>query len=137
MREILVRRLGQDDLHVLTEACSWKSWPSTRSARTRSSSSQWGFVTINATLVYTWLVMGMLVVGSIADHRANLSAERTMSRWQNLLEVDRGHHPSEIREIDQDRRRHVLALHRDAVSLHPLLQPASPSSPGTWRPPRR
>ena len=25
----------------------------------------WGIVTINATLVYTWLIMGLLVVGSL------------------------------------------------------------------------
>ena len=39
----------------------------------------WGFVTINATLAYTWLIMGLLVVGSIAI-TGNLSSERTLSR---------------------------------------------------------
>jgi F-type H+-transporting ATPase subunit a len=55
-------------------------------------------VTINATLVYTWLVMGILVVGSMAITR-NLSTDRTLSRWQNLLEVIVGAIRSEIREV--------------------------------------
>ncbi|NTV01023.1 MAG: F0F1 ATP synthase subunit A [Methanoregulaceae archaeon] len=58
----------------------------------------WHFVTINATLVYTWLIMAMLVIGSIAITR-NLSSERTMSRWQNLMEVIVGTIRSEIRDI--------------------------------------
>lgn len=57
-----------------------------------------GFVTINATLVYTWLIMGILVVGSILITR-NLSSERTLSRGQNLLEVIIAAIRSEIREI--------------------------------------
>lgn len=58
----------------------------------------WGFVTINATLIYTWLVMGILVVGSMVITR-NLSTDRTLSRWQNLLEVIVGTIRSEIRDI--------------------------------------
>ncbi len=46
----------------------------------------WSFVTINATLVYTWLIMALLVVGSLLITR-NLSTDRTLSRWQNLMEV--------------------------------------------------
>ncbi len=46
----------------------------------------WGFVTINATLVYTWMIMALLVVGSLFITR-NLSTDRTVSRWQNLMEV--------------------------------------------------
>jgi F-type H+-transporting ATPase subunit a len=58
----------------------------------------WGFVTINATLIYTWLVMGILVVGSMVITR-NLSTDRTLSRWQNLLEVIVGAIRSEIKEV--------------------------------------
>jgi F-type H+-transporting ATPase subunit a len=58
----------------------------------------WGFVTINATLIYTWLVMGILVVGSMVITR-NLSTDRTLSRWQNLLEVIVGAIRSEIQEV--------------------------------------
>jgi len=62
---------------------------------------QWRWVIINATLVYTWLVMGLLVVGSILITR-HLSADRSLSRWQNLLEVILGGVRSELREISKD-----------------------------------
>jgi len=58
----------------------------------------WHFITINATLVYTWLIMGLLVFGSMIVTR-NLSTDRTMSRWQNLLEVIVGGIRSEIRDV--------------------------------------
>jgi len=58
----------------------------------------WHFITINATLVYTWLIMGLLVFGSVIVTR-NLSTDRTMSRWQNLLEVIVGGIRSEIRDV--------------------------------------
>jgi F-type H+-transporting ATPase subunit a len=59
---------------------------------------QWGFITINATMVYTWLIMGLLVVGSILVTR-NLSTDIAVSRWQNLVEVLVSGIRSEIREI--------------------------------------
>ena len=46
----------------------------------------WGFITINATILYTWLVMAILVVGSWFVTR-NLSSEINVSRWQHFLEV--------------------------------------------------
>jgi len=46
----------------------------------------WGFVTINANILYTWLVMTILVGGSILVTR-NLSSEMNASRWQHFLEV--------------------------------------------------
>ncbi len=58
----------------------------------------WGFVTISATLIYTWIVMGILIIGSMLITR-NLSTERTMSRWQNFLEVVVGAIRSEIKEV--------------------------------------
>lgn len=58
----------------------------------------WHFITINATLVYTWLVMAVLVIGSLVITR-KLSSDRTLSRWQNLLEVIVTAIRSEIREI--------------------------------------
>ncbi|WP_417560094.1 F0F1 ATP synthase subunit A [Marinomonas sp.] len=47
---------------------------------------QMGFLTLNATIVFTWLVMSVLVVGSILITR-NLSNNLQRSRWQNALEV--------------------------------------------------
>lgn len=46
----------------------------------------WGFITINATILYTWLVMAILVAGSWFVTR-NLSSEINVSRWQHFLEV--------------------------------------------------
>ncbi len=47
---------------------------------------QIGAFTINATLFFTWIVMGILVVGSWLITKS-LSTEPMMSRGQNLLEV--------------------------------------------------
>lgn len=47
---------------------------------------EWGFVTINATLVYTWGVMMVLVTGAWLINR-KLDSDIKMNRWQNLLEV--------------------------------------------------
>ena len=71
---------------------------------------QWGFVTINATLIYTWLIMGMLVIGSILVTR-NLSTDIAVSRWQNLVEVLISGIRSEIRDI----------AHEDVDKYFPLI----------------
>jgi len=47
---------------------------------------QWGPITLNATILFTWLVMALLVLISWWVTR-RLSEEVRMSRWQNLLEV--------------------------------------------------
>lgn len=47
---------------------------------------QIGFLKLNATIVFTWIVMLVLVVGSILITR-NLSNNLQRSRWQNALEV--------------------------------------------------
>lgn len=47
---------------------------------------EWGIIQINATLVYSWLVMFLLVLGSWLISR-RLRSGTQMSRWQNLLEV--------------------------------------------------
>jgi F-type H+-transporting ATPase subunit a len=47
---------------------------------------QFGFVKLNATIVFTWLVMAVLVVGSKLI-TAKLSKQLGRSRWQNLLEM--------------------------------------------------
>lgn len=45
-----------------------------------------GPVSINATIVFTWVVMVLLVVGSGLITR-RLSTGTTLSRWQNMLEI--------------------------------------------------
>tara|TARA_R110001592_G_scaffold323435_1_gene602688 strand:+ start:29255 stop:30019 length:765 start_codon:yes stop_codon:yes gene_type:complete len=47
---------------------------------------QMGFFNLNATIVFTWLVMLVLVVGSILITR-KLTTDLQRSRWQNILEV--------------------------------------------------
>ncbi len=47
---------------------------------------QWGALSLNATLLFTWLVMGLLVIGSWLVTR-QLSDSTQISQGQNLLEV--------------------------------------------------
>lgn len=47
---------------------------------------QWGGFSLNATIVYTWLVMALLTFASWLVTR-RLTASTELSRWQNLLEV--------------------------------------------------
>jgi F-type H+-transporting ATPase subunit a len=61
---------------------------------------RWGVVTFNATVVFTWLVMVLLVVGSWLVTR-RLSPGTRPSRWQNLLEVLVGGMRSQIQEVSQ------------------------------------
>lgn len=68
---------------------------------------QWGFITLNATIMYTWLVMGLLTFGSWIVTR-NLSTEVRISRWQNFLEVIVVGIRDQIREVShQDPRTYL------------------------------
>ncbi len=58
----------------------------------------WGFVTINLTLVMTWVIMALLVGVSWAVTRRLRTGPR-MSRWQNLLEVTVGFLRDQIRDV--------------------------------------
>ena len=60
----------------------------------------WGVLKINATILFTWLVMAILVVGSRLITR-NLSSGLHMSRWQNLLEVIVQSMRSQIRDMSE------------------------------------
>lgn len=68
---------------------------------------EWGFVHINATLLYTWCVMLILVMGSWLISR-RLSSDIHMSRWQNLLEVLVTMIQDQIREASHQDPRHYL-----------------------------
>ena len=61
---------------------------------------QRGPVLLNATILYTWLVMALLVIGSWLITR-RLSTGARISRWQNLLEVLVGGMREQIRQISQ------------------------------------
>ena len=47
---------------------------------------QWGFISVNATLVFTWLTMALLVLGSGWVTR-KLTSDVHVSRWQSALEI--------------------------------------------------
>jgi F-type H+-transporting ATPase subunit a len=59
---------------------------------------QWGVLVLNATIVYTWLVMAILTLGAWLITR-KLSSDEKLSRWQNLLEVIVAGIARQIREI--------------------------------------
>lgn len=58
----------------------------------------WWFISINVTILYTWLVMAILVVGSLLVTR-NLSTDINVSRWQHFMEVVISTIRSEIQEM--------------------------------------
>ena len=60
----------------------------------------WGVFRLNATIVYTWVVMAILVIGSWLITR-RLTTDRRVSRWQNLLEVVVGFLRREIRNVSR------------------------------------
>ena len=47
---------------------------------------EWGIVTLNATLVFSWVVLLFLSIGSWLITR-NLESGPQIPRWQNLLEI--------------------------------------------------
>lgn len=70
---------------------------------------QSGFIVINATLVFTWLVM-ILLVGISGWVTRQLSVEPTISRWQNGLEIIVTTINEQIREASQQEPRQFLPL---------------------------
>lgn len=59
---------------------------------------QSGFVKLNATIVFTWVLMAVLVMASILITR-RLSRDMMRSRWQNLLEIIVTGIQDQIREV--------------------------------------
>jgi F-type H+-transporting ATPase subunit a len=64
---------------------------------------QWGPVTLNATILFTWIVMAILVGGSWIVTR-NVSTGMKLSRGQNLLEVILSAIKDQIKEISQQEK---------------------------------
>ena len=61
---------------------------------------QYGWFKLNATIVFTWLVMALwLIVAWMATRR--LRSDATISRWQNLLEVLVNGMRRQIREVSR------------------------------------
>ncbi len=61
---------------------------------------QWGGLRLNATIVFTWIVMALLAGGARLV-TARLSDDEAPSRWQNLLEVLVNGMRDQIRESSQ------------------------------------
>jgi len=61
---------------------------------------QWGWFSLNATIVFTWLVMAVMTLSSWLVTR-RLTTGTEMSRWQNLLEVLVTGIRDQIREVSQ------------------------------------
>jgi F-type H+-transporting ATPase subunit a len=68
---------------------------------------EWGALKLNATIVFTWLVMAILVVGSWLVTR-NLTAEPDMAPGQNFLEAIVEMVRDQIREIGQQEAERYL-----------------------------
>jgi F-type H+-transporting ATPase subunit a len=70
---------------------------------------EWGFVKLNATIVFTWAVMALLAVGAWLITRG-LTEEPAMTRGQNMLEAIVTIVQDQIREISQSDPRPYLAF---------------------------
>ena len=70
---------------------------------------QWGFVKISATLVWTWVLMVLLVVGSLLITR-NITRDGPRSRWQNMLEIIVTTLSGQIRDVGLKESRHYLGF---------------------------
>lgn len=63
---------------------------------------RWRFITVNATMVCTWIVMLLLSVGSWLITRRLADADGKRSRWQNALEVIVEFIRGQIRQVCPD-----------------------------------
>jgi F-type H+-transporting ATPase subunit a len=70
---------------------------------------QYGFIKINATIVFTWGLMLLLVIGSKCITR-KLSTDMKRSRWQNLLEVVVTGIEKQIKEVGLSQPRKYLGF---------------------------
>ena len=70
---------------------------------------QYGFFKLNATILFTWLLMLILAVGSKIITR-NLSTNHTRSRWRNLLEIIVTGIAKQIEEVGLNQPRKYLGF---------------------------
>ncbi len=70
---------------------------------------QHGLFKLNGTIVFTWALMAVLVLGSMLITR-KLSTEHRRSRWQNLLEIVVTGITQQIREVGLERPERYLAF---------------------------
>ncbi|MEZ5865476.1 MAG: hypothetical protein R3D25_15940 [Geminicoccaceae bacterium] len=100
-----------------------------------------GPVAINATILFTWVVMLLLTAGSWLVTR-RLRDTETMSRWQNLLEVLVEGMGDQIREVSQTEPGRYLPFVGTLFPRSSRARTSSASSrasgrrPARYRPPR-
>ena len=70
---------------------------------------QHGLFKLNGTIVFTWALMAVLVLGSVLVTR-KLSTDHQRSRWQNLLEIVVTGITEQIREVGLERPERYLAF---------------------------
>ena len=70
---------------------------------------QWGLFKLNGTIVFTWALMAVLVLGSMLITRT-LSTEHERSNWQNLLEIVVTQITEQIREVGLQQPERYLAF---------------------------
>ncbi len=70
---------------------------------------QSGVITLNATILFTWLVMAFLVVVSWLVTR-NLSANPKISQWQSLLEIIVEGIANQISEVSQQEPKEYIGF---------------------------
>ncbi len=70
---------------------------------------QHGLFRLNGTIVFTWALMAVLVLGSMLITR-RLSTDHQRSRWQNLLEIVVAGITEQIREVGLERPERYLAF---------------------------
>ncbi len=68
---------------------------------------RWGFVNVNATILFTWVVMALLAVVSWLVTR-KLTSSTKLSRWQNLLEVVVTGIEDQIRDVSRQEPRQFI-----------------------------
>ena len=70
---------------------------------------QYGLFKLNGTIVFTWALMAVLVIGSVLITR-RLSTDHQRSRWQNLLEIIVTTILAQIREVGLECPQRYLAF---------------------------
>ena len=70
---------------------------------------QWGPVHLNATIIFTWGIMLLMVIGAWLITR-RLSTDIHLSRWQNLFEIIVKGMKNEIRDVSNQAPAQYLPL---------------------------
>jgi F-type H+-transporting ATPase subunit a len=70
---------------------------------------EWGFIKLNATILFTWLIM-LLLTGISWLVTRNIRADFTLSKGQNMLEAVVSSAMDQIREISQQEPRPFLTF---------------------------